>query len=166
MHGIWTDDSTSPSWKEHPPEEALQGPCQSLSHVHLPSAFRQSFNATCPKAMQSWCPPAFFRHSFSSRKTVSIWVATKKSCSLISFPDFICFRLWQLGQASSGGDHMASPKQMGLGLVICHGDVIQKPWLRLNSDITAARHVGGSTLFPIRLLLEGSLKSKTHFTSQ
>lgn len=32
---------------------------------------------------------------------------------------------------------MAAPKQMGLGLVICHGDVTQKTWLRLDGDITA-----------------------------
>ena len=86
---------------------------------------------------QTFCSTSWKILKFSSKKTVSIWVATKKSCFFISFPDFIRFRLWQLGQASSGEGRMASPKQMSLGLVICHGDVTQKTWLRLDGDITA-----------------------------
>lgn len=42
MHDTWTDDSTSPPWEKHPPEEALEVSCQSLPQISLPSAFGQS----------------------------------------------------------------------------------------------------------------------------
>lgn len=34
---------------------------------------------------------------------------------------------------------MTSPTPMCFSLVICHGDVIQKTWLRLDGDIAANR---------------------------
>lgn len=96
--------------------------------------------AACPKSyakpvpssvFQMFCSTSWKTLTFSSKKTISICIATKKAFSFISFPDFIHFMLWSLGQASSGEGLMAAPKQMG------HGDVTQKTWLRLDGDITA-----------------------------